>query len=129
MMSNNAPQMDLSRVSLTLDNGNEMIFSGRPFAGGSWYDEETKTLTKQKLYIEESGEHIYSIITRQGDKRSHRAYRVSVSGEFCTITDGQTKMTLDIEMLILAVRTLAGVDQADGPTLDMIEETLRSANR
>ena len=35
-MSNNAPKMNLTRVSLNLDNGAEMNFSGRPFAGGSW---------------------------------------------------------------------------------------------
>ncbi len=127
-MSNNAPKMNLTRVSLNLDNGAEMNFSGRPFAGGSWYDEETGTLTRQKLYIEESGEHVYSIVTGQGQERSRRAYRVSLSGESCTINDGRTKMTLNLEMLMLAVRSLAGMERADALTLDMVEETLRAAN-
>ena len=127
-MSNNAPKMNLTRVSLNLDNGAEMNFSGRPFAGGSWYDEEPGTLTRQKLYIEESGEHVYSIVTGQGQERSRRAYRVSLSGESCTINDGRTKMTLNLEMLMLAVRSLAGMERADALTLDMVEETLRAAN-
>ena len=127
-MSNNAPKMNLTRVSLNLDNGAEMNFSGRPFAGGSWYDEETGTLTRQKLYIEEYGEHVYSIVTGQGQERSRRAYRVSLSGESCTINDGRTKMTLNLEMLMLAVRSLAGMERADALTLDMVEETLRAAN-
>ncbi len=127
-MSNNAPKMNLTRVSLNLDNGAEMNFSGRPFAGGSWYDEETGTLTRQKLYIEESGEHVYSIVTGQGQERSRRAYRVSLSGESCTINDGRMKMTLNLEMLMLAVRSLAGMERADALTLDMVEETLRAAN-
>lgn len=127
-MSNNAPKMNLTRVSLNLDNGAEMNFSGRPFAGGSWYDEETGTLTRQKLYIEESGEHVYSIVTGQGQERSRRAYHVSLSGESCTINDGRTKMTLNLEMLMLAVRSLAGMERADALTLDMVEETLRAAN-
>ena len=105
-----------------------MNFSGRPFAGGSWYDEETGTLTRQKLYIEESGEHVYSIVTGQGQERSRRAYRVSLSGESCTINDGRMKMTLNLEMLMLAVRSLAGMERADALTLDMVEETLRAAN-
>ena len=127
-MNNNAPQMNLTRFSLNLDNGAVMEFSGRPFAGGSWYDEETGTLTRQKLYITESGEHVYSIITGQGQRRSRRAYRVSLAGESCTSCDGRTTMALNLEMLMLAVRTLAGMERADDLTLDMVEETLRAAN-
>ena len=37
-------------------------------------------------------------------------------------------MTLNLEMLMLAVRSLAGMERADALTLDMVEETLRAAN-
>lgn len=47
-----------ANVVLHLDNGAEMQFSGRPFAGGSWFDDETGELTRQKLYTTESGEHV-----------------------------------------------------------------------
>ena len=92
-----------ANVVLHLDNGAEMQFSGRPFAGGSWFDDETGELTRQKLYTTESGEHVYSIVTGKGQQRSRRAYRVSLHGEACTINDGRTEMTLDLEMLMLAV--------------------------
>ena len=59
-----------ANVVLHLDNGTDMRFSGRPFAGGSWFDEETGELTRQKLYATESGEHVYSIVTGQGQSRS-----------------------------------------------------------
>ena len=95
-----------ANVVLHLDNGTDMRFSGRPFAGGSWFDEETGELTRQKLYATESGEHVYSIVTGQGQSRSRRAYRVALHGEACTISDGRTEMTLDLEMLMLAVRAL-----------------------
>ena len=55
-----------ANVVLHLDNGAEMQFSGRPFAGGSWFDDETGELTRQKLYTTESGEHVYSIVTGKG---------------------------------------------------------------
>lgn len=84
-----------ANVVLHLDNGAEMQFSGRPFAGGSWFDDETGELTRQKLYTTESGEHVYSIVTGKGQQRSRRAYRVSLHGEACTINDGRTEMTLD----------------------------------
>ena len=59
--------------------------------------------------------------------RSRRAYRVALHGDACTISDGSTRMTLDLETLMFAVRALAGLDQDDA-TLDMVEETLRAAN-
>ena len=62
-----------ANVVLHLDNGAEMQFSGRPFAGGSWFDDETGELTRQKLYTTESGEHVYSIVTGKGQQRSRRA--------------------------------------------------------
>lgn len=105
-----------TNVVLHLDNGTDMQFSGRPFAGGSWFDEETGELTRQKLYATESGEHVYSIVTGQGQRRSRRAYRVALHGEACTISDGRTEMTLDLEMLMLAVRALSGLEKDDVPT-------------
>ena len=104
-----------ANVVLHLDNGAEMQFSGRPFAGGSWFDDETGELTRQKLYTTESGEHVYSIVTGKGQQRSRRAYRVSLHGEACTINDGRTEMTLDLEMLMLAVRALSGLEKDDAP--------------
>lgn len=127
-MTDGAPQKNLENVVLHLDNGAELTFSGRQFAGGSWYDEETGILTRQNLYITESSEHIYSIVSGRGQERSRRAYRVSLQGETCSINDGRTEMTLDLEMLMLAVRALTGLDKNDAPTLDMVEETLRAAN-
>ena len=59
-----------ANVVLHLDNGAEMQFSGRPFAGGSWFDDETGELTRQKLYTTESGEHVYSIVTDTGGQKN-----------------------------------------------------------
>ena len=71
-MTDDAPT-SRANIALHLDNGAEMQFSGRPFAGGSWFDEETGELTRQKLYATESGEHIYSIVTAKARQRSRRA--------------------------------------------------------
>lgn len=127
-MTDDTPATPKGRVVLHLDNGTELRFTGRLFAGGSWYDEETGVLTRQKLYATPSGEHVYSIVTGKGHERSRRAYRVSLHGEACSISDGHTEMTLDLEMLLLAVRALCGLEQDDAPALDMVEETLRAAN-
>ena len=128
-MIDGSPQGAWESMALRLDNGAEIAFSGRQFAGGSWYDEETGVLTRQNLYITEANEYVYSIITGTGRQRSRRAYRVALHGKTCTMSDGKTEITLELEMLILAVRALTGLDrEGEGvPMLDLVEETLRAA--
>lgn len=126
-MNDDTPRKLNERLVLHLDNGAELRFTGRLFAGGSWFDEESGVLTRQKLYAAPSGEHIYSIVSGRGPVRSRRAYRVALHGDACTINDGRTEMTLDFETLMFAVRALAGLRQ-DDDALDMVEETLRAAN-
>jgi len=124
-MSHQAP---FEEISLSLDNGINMTFRGRQFAGGSWFDEENNTLTRQNLYVTDNNEQVYSIVTGSGKQRSRRAYRVMVQGDICTFNDGRNEMTLSIDMLMLAVRSLTGLDQDAAPTMDMIEQTLKAAN-
>ena len=116
------------KVTLTLDNGASLSFSGRQFAGGSWYDEETGVLTRQNLYVTESNEHVYSIVSGSGQTRSRRAYQVALSGEQCHISDGHSEMTIELEMLMLAVRALSGLDKEEAPAMEVVEDTLRAAN-
>lgn len=115
-------------VTLQLDNGAAMVFSGRQFAGGSWFDDETGVLTKQSLYVTAENEHVYSVTTRQGQTRNRRAYRVALEGDNCTIHDGRQEVTMELEMLMLAVRALTGLDKDSTSTLEVVEETLRAAN-
>lgn len=110
-MIDGSPQGAWESMALRLDNGAEIAFSGRQFAGGSWYDEETGVLTRQNLYITEANEYVYSIITGTGRQRSRRAYRVALHGKTCTMSDGKTEITLELEMLMLAVRALTGLDR------------------
>ena len=115
-------------ISLPLDNDTRMTFLGRQYAGGSWFDEESNTLTRQNLYVMDSGEHVFSIITGSGQQRSRRAYRVVLDGDTCVIHDGRNEITIGYDMLILAVRSLTGLDQDAAPGMDMIEEILKAAN-
>lgn len=116
-------------VTLQLDNGASMTFAGRQFAGGSWYDEEEGVLTKQSLYVTSENEHVYSIVSGKGHRRSRRAYRVALeSGDRCTITDGHQTMTMELEMLMMAVSSLVGLDKEDAPTLEAVEDLVRAAN-
>ncbi|OMQ04347.1 hypothetical protein BW722_03505 [Lawsonia intracellularis] len=127
-MDNELFQNTFKNIVLRLDNGTEMSFLGRQFAGGAWYDEETNILTRQHLYVTDTNEHIYSIVSIDGGKKSTRAYRVKLYGNQCILNNGRTEMILEFEMLMVAVRALTGIDKEDTPSLNIIEETLRAAN-
>ncbi len=125
---NDTEQSQWEEVQLSLDNGAQLSFKGRQFAGGSWFDEENSVLTRQNLYVTDQGEHVYSITSGSGANRSRRAYKVLLQGENCSINDGRVEMNLSYDMLMIAVRSLTGLDKESTPSLEMIEETLKAAN-
>lgn len=127
-MTEQMAEQAFETITLHLDNGSEMQFSGKQFAGGSWYDEESGELTRQNLYVTDKNEHVYAISKGLGTSRERRAYRVSLEGESCVVNDGRTTMTVELEALMMAVRALTGLDRDAVPTLEMVEETLRAAN-
>ncbi len=115
-------------VSLQLDNGAVLDFRGRVFSEASWFDEESDTLTRQKLFITEDNEQVYSVVNASGPSRSRRAYRIGVQGDMCSIHNGKAGLDLPFDMLMLAVRALCGLDEDAVPSLEAVEETLRAAN-
>ena len=115
-------------VSLKHDNGPDIFFRGRLFAECSWYDEEHKTLTRQKLYVTDTNEHIYYLVSHCGEDRQRRAYRLSVLGDRCVIHNGNAEMVLQFDMLMLAVRNLCGLSAEAESAIDMVEQTLKAAN-
>lgn len=128
-MNAEATERMLEDVCLKHDNGADIVFRGRLFAESSWFDEESATLTRQKLYVAENNDQVYYIVRGSGQKRERRAYRVSVRGDQCVIRNGAMEMTLQFDMLMLAVRGLCGLKDANAtPSLDMVEEMLKAAN-
>lgn len=125
---NVATDRPMEYVCLKHDNGADINFQGRLFAESSWYDEESDTLTRQKLYITEQHDQVYYIVSGSGALRSRRAYRLTVMGDRCIIHNGAGEITLQFEMLMLAVRGLCGLDSGATPTLNMVEEMLKAAN-
>lgn len=118
----------MEEIALQLDNGAVLEFSGRLFSESSWFDEETGALTRQKLFLTDKNEQVYSVVAGMGKSRSRRAYRIAIHGEACTIFNGRSEMTLPFDMLMLAVRNLCGLSEGATPTLGLLEETLRAAN-
>jgi len=125
MIEQNQTQMD--HVSLKLSHG-RMDFMGRIFSESSWYDEATQSLTVQKLYVTDTNEQVYSIVSGAGKMRERRAYRISIHGDSCIVHNGNTETTLPFNMLMLAVRSICNLEEDATPTLEAVEEILRAAN-
>ena len=121
-------QKTMEDICLKQDNGCDFAFSGRLFSECSWYDESQGTLTRQKLYVTESNEQVYYIVRSSGQERSRHAYKLFMRGDVCVIHNGVTEMSLQFDMLMLAVRGLCGLDSGATPSLSMVEEMLKAAN-
>ncbi len=128
MRKEGTTEQSMESVCLKHDNGPDITFTGRLFAESSWFDEESATLTRQKLYVTDNKEQVYYIVRGTGPDRSRHAYRLTVQGDHCIIHNGATEMTLEFNMLMLAVRQLCGLDAEATPTLCMVEEMLKAAN-
>ena len=118
----------MEEICLKHDNGDSMHFQGRLFSESSDFDKETGALTRQQLYITENGDQVYYIVRTQGRERTRHAYRLSMQDDVCIINNGRMEITLQFDMLMLAVRSLCGLNADATPTLDMVEEMLREAN-
>lgn len=119
---------NMEEICLKHDNGEVMRFQGRLFSECSYFDDENNCLTRQQLYVAENGEQVYYIVKSCGQKRERHAYRLSVDGDTCLINNGSTEISLQFDLLMLAVRTLCGLNADATPSLAAVEEILRAAN-
>ena len=98
------------KILLQNDNGSKLYFRGRMFSESSYFDEQTSTLTRIRLYAIDNGRHVYSIICGAGAAKSRRYYVVTPGKELCQISDGIHSLTVPTEMLFAAVFGLCGID-------------------
>lgn len=128
-MSTFTPSLPMERVSLKSDNGSTLEFSGYIFSETSYYEDETRTLTRLRLYLDDTGCQVYSIIANDGETTSRRHYRVRPLAEVCEMSDGVNTLTLPSDMLFAAVFGLCGIDPARAGSLrPAFEESLRCIN-
>lgn len=114
------------KMFLRSDNGAELYFSGKLYSESSYYDEETATLTRLRLFVTDNGEQIYSIVSGSGSEKPRRHYVVAPEGEFYRVSNGIQTLTLPLEMLFAAVFGLCGIDPDRADELKpAFEENLR----
>ncbi|MBD5641753.1 MAG: hypothetical protein HDQ91_04985 [Desulfovibrio sp.] len=118
----------MENICLKNDNGEDLRFQGRLFSECSHFDEDSGTLTRQQLYLTDNNEQVYYIVRASGQERSRHAYRLAIDGDNCIINNGRSEIALKFDMLMLAVRSLCGLDAEATPSLEMVEEMLKAAN-
>lgn len=118
----------MEEICLKNDNGSDMSFRGRLFSECSWYDEDHKTMTRQKLFVTDSNEQVYYIVRSRGRDHSRHAYRLKMDDGFCVINDGKNEICMQFDLLMLAVRGLCGLEDGATPSLSVVEEMLTACN-
>lgn len=114
------------KIFLRGDNGAELYFCGKLYSESSYYDEESATLTRLRLFITENGEQVYSIVSGSGPEKTRRHYTVAQEGDFYRISNGIQTLTLPLELLFAAVFGLCGIDPSRAEELKPeFEENLR----
>ncbi len=120
----------MEQIILKNDVGEDMSFKGRLFSESSYFDEETGSMTRQRLYVTDQNHQVYTIVTSNGTQKERRVYMLKPEGDQCRISNGLFDVTVPIELLMLAVRGLCGVtgcEQGDN-FIATLEESLTAAN-
>ena len=111
------------------DDGTELRFCGKLFSESSFYDEEQASLTRLKLFTTDDGRQIYSIVAYTQAIKWRRVYIMRFDDDLCHISDGAQEITLPVDMLLMVVFGLCGIDPAQGDTVrSFIEDTRKIAN-
>ncbi|MDL2207701.1 hypothetical protein LJB81_01135 [Desulfovibrio sp. OttesenSCG-928-M14] len=114
------------KMFLRSDNGAELFFRGRLYSEISYYDEESASLTRLRLFVTESGEQVYSIVSGAGADKTRRHYIIAQDGDFYRVSNGIQTMSLPPDLLFAAVFGLCGIDPDRAEELKPgFEENLR----
>lgn len=119
-------RMDFEQITVSDSNGVEHSFNGRLFSESSYYDEDTATLTRLRLYISDQNEQVFSIVSGTGLEKNRRYYVVAQDGELYKISNGVHTLRLPPDILFASVFGLCGIapERADELKPDF-EESLR----
>lgn len=101
----------MEQITIENDTGANITFVGKLYAEHSFFDEETQALTQQRLFVTNSGEQAYSVITSDGKSKEKRAYLIKREGHLCKINNGLFDVTVNANDLLAVVRGLCGMSQ------------------
>lgn len=99
----------MEEITLHNDIGSEIVFNGSLYAEHSFFDEDSGSLTQQRLYLTQDGSQVYSVVTGSGQSRERRAYVIRREGRLCKINNGLFDVTVSTEDLVTVVKGLCGM--------------------
>jgi len=112
------------------DIGADLEFTGVLCSENSYHDPEAGTITKQRLYLTDTKEQVYSVVVSNGVNKDQRVYKMRIENNQCRIDNGLFDVALDIELLVSVVRDLCGLDSASHAEdfFSTMVDTLHAAN-
>lgn len=118
-------QACLEEFTLQGYGNRDLTFNGRLFSEGSFFDEESGSLTRLRLFALEDNRLVYSVVSGTGKEKDRRVYILTVDKDFCQIDSGQQQITLPVEMLFTAAFGLCGLEAGQESELRAaLEESL-----
>ena len=119
-------KVHFEHITLNSDNGVDLQFNGRLFSESSYYDEDSATLTRLRLYLTDKNEQVYSIVSGTGREKTRRHYVVAQEGDLYRISNGVQTLRLPLDILFASVFGLCGIDPDRAEELKPeFEESLR----
>lgn len=130
-MSKDQAITTMEEITLKNDVGGDITFMGRLYSESSYYDEETSVVTRQRLYVTDQNQQVYSIVASNGTNKDRRVYKLHMDGEMCRINNGLFDISVQLDLLLTAVKGLCGVKNLaqSEEFLQTLEESLRAANQ
>ncbi|MCT4534618.1 hypothetical protein [Halodesulfovibrio sp.] len=121
---------DMRMVMLPNDVGADIEFTGVLCSENMYRDPEAGTVTKQRLYLTDTKEQVYSVVISDGINNDHRVYKMRVENDQCRIDNGLFDVALDMHLLASVVRGLCGLNNAPYAEdfLSTMVDTLYAAN-
>ncbi|OBQ50298.1 hypothetical protein SP90_10285 [Halodesulfovibrio spirochaetisodalis] len=112
------------------DVGADMEFTGVLCSENMYHDQEAGTVTKQRLYLTDTREQVYSVVVSDGVNKDQRVYKMRVENDQCRIDNGLFDVSLDLHLLATVVRGLCGLNSADNAEefFSTMVERLHAAN-
>ncbi len=105
----NGAEKNMEKIVLENDTGSSISFTGQIFAEHSFYDEDSGVLMQQKLYVTDSGDQAYAVVSSDGKTKEKRAYLIKRQGHLCKINNGLFDVTVNAQDLLAVVRGLCGL--------------------
>lgn len=118
------------KFSLAGYNGGKFDFTGRLFSEGSFFDAETGTLTRLRLFAMQDGRLVYHVVSSSGgsgENKDRRVYVLTVEDDVCHMDNGKQSISMPMEMLFAGVYGLCGMDASQEEELKAtLQESLRA---